>query len=961
MGSNKRPDILVLEPNASPVAIETEILPAATVEIETIGRLGERVRTNGRPILSSIAVCLPERLKKLSGSSLQKELEGARDFEMALYTGSSPETYSRWPRSGWLTGGVADLSILTRSASVPPEIIDQAANQLVDGVSEAAGLLAEMAQAHPGAMQEICKELRQHDDEQTRRMATTILANAFVFQENLARGAGDLSEVLSIEELCGAGTATKAAVLKEWRKILQVNYWAIFDIARRILEKIPGGHTKLLIQRLTATAGKLVESNLMRSHDLTGAIFQKLIADRKFLAAYYTTPASAALLVALAITPDRPLKGDKWSSAGKVKSLRIGDFACGTGTLLSTAYQSIGQLHELGGGDSESLHPDMMANSLVGCDVLPAATHLTASMLSGAHPTVKYKRSSIMTVAFGRQADGGVALGSLDMLDPQKKLDIVGITAKTVGGSGESSADAWSEIPDATFDLVVMNPPFTRSTGHEAKKIGVPRPMFAAFSSTKEEQKLMAEATKRLTKGTSAHGNAGEASIFLVLADHKVKPGGVLALVMPLSLISGEAWEASRAVLANTYSDLVLVSIAGASGEEMSFSADTGMGECLVIGRKTGIASSRATFVVLKERPSYPLLGATAARQIRRLIENKNLWRLEDGPVGGTPLHFGDDVIGQAIDAPIFPSGTWNPSRVADLSLAQAAYQLANNKRIWFPAMQESESISVPISTVQTIGKIGPYHADINGSSSKGGIRGPFVISDVQENSAPTYPVLWAHDATRETTLMFDGDSEAQPRLAKNKKDKALIDDKVKAICATASHCHFNQNFQFNSQPTAMQFTPRRTIGGRAWISIRLKSEEQEKALVVWANTTFGFLLHWFHSNKQQSGRGNIGRTALQDLPILDVTSVTPKQLKTAAKIFDDLKHVTLLPVHQLDKDPARHKLDERFAVEVLGLTAGSVQPGGPLDLIRMKLAQEPSIRGGKETSEDEEDYAPVT
>jgi hypothetical protein len=39
----------------------------------------------------------------------------------------------------------------------------------------------------------------------------------------------------------------------------------------------------------------------MRSHDLTGAVFQKLIADRKFLAAYYTTPASAALLAGLAI------------------------------------------------------------------------------------------------------------------------------------------------------------------------------------------------------------------------------------------------------------------------------------------------------------------------------------------------------------------------------------------------------------------------------------------------------------------------------------------------------------------------------------------------------------------------------------------------------------------------------------------------------------------------------------
>src|SRR3990172_7310209 len=199
-------------------------------------------------------------------------------------------------------------------------------------------------------------------------------------------------------------------------------------------------------------------------------------------------------------------------------------------------------------------------------------------MVSGAHPTVKYNQSSIMTVAYGKQPDGGIALGSLDLLDPQRKFEILDITAKAVNGMGEIEKETWSSLPHASFDMVIMNPPFTRATGHEGKKIGVPNPMFAAFSSSAEEQRLMAKATKRLTDGTSAHGNAGEASIFLVLADRKLKTGGVLALVMPLSLMSGDAWEESRLLLANNYSDLILVSIAGADNAELSFSADTGMG-----------------------------------------------------------------------------------------------------------------------------------------------------------------------------------------------------------------------------------------------------------------------------------------------------------------------------------------------------------------------------------------------
>ncbi len=55
-GNNKRPDILIVESNVSPVCIETEIMPASTVEKEAKSRLGEKLRRSGKSILSSIAV-----------------------------------------------------------------------------------------------------------------------------------------------------------------------------------------------------------------------------------------------------------------------------------------------------------------------------------------------------------------------------------------------------------------------------------------------------------------------------------------------------------------------------------------------------------------------------------------------------------------------------------------------------------------------------------------------------------------------------------------------------------------------------------------------------------------------------------------------------------------------------------------------------------------------------------------
>ena len=59
-------------------------------------------------------------------------------------------------------------------------------------------------------------------------------------------------------------------------------------------------------------------------------------------------------------------------------------------------------------------------------------------MLAGAHPSVKYKQSSILTVAYGKQPNSEVALGSLDLLDPQGRFEILSITAKTMEGMGEA-------------------------------------------------------------------------------------------------------------------------------------------------------------------------------------------------------------------------------------------------------------------------------------------------------------------------------------------------------------------------------------------------------------------------------------------------------------------------------------------------------------------------------------------
>ena len=145
-----------------------------------------------------------------------------------------------------------------------------------------------------------------------------------------------------------------------------------------------------------------------------------------------------------------------------------------------------------------------------------------------------------------------------------------------------------------------------------------------------------------------------------------------------------------------------------------------------------------------------------------------------------------------------------------------------------------------------------------------------------------------------------------------------------------------------------MQFTSRKTIGGRAWISIQLQTAEHEKALVLWSNTLLGLLMFWWHSSKQHPGRGILTKTTLGTLPILDVTALSDAQLAQAAQIFDETCQLPLKPLHELDIDENRKTLDRRFYGEVLGLPESILVDGGPLDILRQKLGREPSIRGSK-------------
>ena len=137
---------------------------------------------------------------------------------------------------------------------------------------------------------------------------------------------------------------------------------------------------------------------------------------------------------------------------------------------------------------------------------------------------------------------------------------------------------------------------------------------------------------------------------------------------------------------------------------------------------------------------------------------------------------------------------------------------------------------------------------------------------------------------------------------------------------------------------------------GLARPSVIFEEQKHEYAFALWCNSTLGLLMHWWVTNKTQSGRGTITVTGIPNIPTLDVRKLTEKQLAVARSAFDAMKGRRFLPFDQIDEDPARMELDRRLLVDVLGLPESVVDEEGPIDLLRRKLAHEPQIHGGKKT-----------
>lgn len=328
----RKPDVLIRA--GAPVIVEAEIAPAATVDQDAIERLNRGVEGAALPVEAVVALVYPGRFRNtVRESDLGAALSDADDLEWRIFFASGTGTSPRFPASGSIRGGVDDLAAAIETLTISPRHIEEAADTLARAVAEASAILNGLSD---GCRQEIGDYLHQAPDPQTMRMAAAVLADAFLCQTAIAEGCS----TPNIDATRSRGRSRglhKRHVLDVWHEVLTLNYFPVFSLASHVLTAVPDNKAGAVCDRLAAAAQDLATAGAVEVQDLAGQMLGRLISDRKFLATFYTRPASAALLAELAASR---LQVD-WSDPAAIAGLRIADLACGTGALLSGAYRRV--------------------------------------------------------------------------------------------------------------------------------------------------------------------------------------------------------------------------------------------------------------------------------------------------------------------------------------------------------------------------------------------------------------------------------------------------------------------------------------------------------------------------------------------------------------------------------------------------------------------------------------------
>ncbi|HEC91992.1 MAG TPA: hypothetical protein ENI51_03205, partial [Candidatus Atribacteria bacterium] len=307
---------------------------------------------------------------------------------------------------------------------------------------------------------------------------------------------------------------------------------------------------------------------------------------------------------------------DKWNE-------KVIDPACGSGTLLVSAYRRKFQLYEkeqdkgcLSSGEIEELHNLFTTEEITGIDIMPFATHLAAVNISAQYPQVTtnkvritnqdslFLQNLLQDVNFRKR---GILLKPFSKIiqqtlipDKRAKQKFISRDGRIVESKGTISAEGvGEEFLLRPCNVVIMNPPFS------------------------DREKLPPDYRKKLKdykKLISKCGNQVNLwGFFLALADDLIEDNGKVGVVIPITFSKGKATEKIRNYYLKNYTVRYIIK----PTKDIAFSEDATFRDILFIAEKKKPTSADFTKIVFLKK-SLSDINLDSTREIVEKIRKNN-------------------------------------------------------------------------------------------------------------------------------------------------------------------------------------------------------------------------------------------------------------------------------------------------------------------------------------------------
>ncbi|MEM1873033.1 MAG: hypothetical protein QXS85_04850 [Acidilobaceae archaeon] len=719
--------------------------------------------------------------------------------------------------------------------------------------------------------------------------------------------------------------------------LMKVDYEPALAPAVDVLRVLPP-HLGSQVQRLVDTAIRVSQMSGLLARDFAGRVYHEIAGDiavRKGFATFYTEIPAAYMLTNLALKEllgvDDIGKLDKNRAGeviGRICELKIADFACGSGTLLtSTLYNAsriarvVSFLHDLEClcGDGEravSVEKKLVEDGIYGFDALRYAAQITALNLALMVPEA-ISRENVASVYLGVTSNNRAWLGSLELLNGAKSF---GGMLRWIEGGLRGAVEAVSttrvvsgkvEVLDS-YDLIVMNPPFTRATGRVSREFGEKRRGLFGFIGDErsreailrrydEVRERVREELRKIARSLAEKehvsreyrvlleesgrgelslaqylgiGQAGEGLLFLYLAYKYVRPGGVIAFVLPRNTLSGVSWFLARALLAEKFHvRYVIVSSDPENG--YNFSEGTSLSECLIVARRVDSHSpdEETLFVNMLKKPRSALEAIMLSEKISGSVLQRD---------GLVELASGASCI---------------ITRASRKSLLES---LDNWNRFVFLPEREVVEIGLRVleGDLSILGLKVPVARLVELAESIGIDRHQFHDHFSYSSSKTPYPIIYGGGEEVRVSMLVKPNAHAICKTGKAREiferfsGRVLVPDRIRLSTAHAIAMYSE--------------TP---ILSNMFYAVKLKKPvaEAEKALVLWLNTTWGILSVLMSREETEGPWISLKIAQWRTLPVLDVGKLSEDALRRLASAFDELASAKpRRVVEQYSEDPAR-------------------------------------------------------